>query len=132
MNDLDTTLHGLVETFVENLREAIRDHALLAFSGSSSTKKGPGRPKTVKSASAPKARAKVGRRSEEQIKKTLSDVLTFIKGHKGTRSEEIRKELGLSPTQTGDALLRLLDSKAPGGKRISKKGKRRATSYAAV
>jgi hypothetical protein len=134
MADLDATIRRLVDNFVEELtglvRQAAVDAAVSALKGTGGSVKVGGRRAAKRSG--PKTRAKGGRRSPEEIKKTLGKVLRYIKENKGTRSETIRKELGLSATQTGDALLRLLDPKGPTGKVIAKKGSRRSTTYSAV
>ena len=59
--------------------------------------------------------------------RTVGTVLGYIKAHPGSRSEVIKKALGMAPPQMGDALKRLVASKS-----VKTKGQKRATTYFAT
>ena len=127
MPDLETEIRSRVESFVEELTVLVRQSAVdaavnaLRGSGGSVVKAGRG---GLKASGSKVGKGKGNRRSPGQIKRTLSKVLAHVKAHEGARAEDVRKALKLTPTQTGDALTRLLKAKS-----IKSKGERRATVY---
>jgi hypothetical protein len=135
MANFDTQIRSMIDSFVNNLTQAIRaatvESAVQALQSSGPViRRGPGRPagslNVTRSAPSARMGGKRIRRSADQIESMKSEVLSFVKKNEGARAEEIRKALGLSPVQTGDTLRRLMGEKA-----IKSKGQKRATTYSA-
>jgi hypothetical protein len=151
---LKNAIEGLAQQFTAGILAAIRSASLedlLADSGAAS-KRGPGRPAKVVTASppapakkrgrgrprksaspaaaaaTPKKRAKGGRlarRSPEDIEKVIGLITKALTGAgKGLRSEELQKALKLDKKEITGPLTQALAAK-----KISKKGEKRATTY---
>jgi hypothetical protein len=138
---LRTSLNDLASNFANGVLAAIRGASLedlLAESGGA-RRRGPGRPRgssTTKSAptaaraSAParKPAGRLQRRTPEQIAKSLAQVVALVKTKKaGLRSEEIQKALELDKREVPRILYEGLR-----GKKLKKKGQKRATVYSVV
>jgi len=81
-------------------------------------KRGPGRPRGRKS-------GRLARRSPEQIAQVVEAVVGALKKNKaGMRSEQLQKLLNLDKKEISGPLNEALE-----GKKITKKGQRRATTY---
>src|ERR1700733_906679 len=80
-------------------------------------KRGPGRPR--------KKSGRVARRSPEQIAQVVESIVGALKKQKaGMRSEQLQKLLGLDKKEISGPLAEALE-----GRKITKKGERRATTY---
>ena len=147
MPTLKSSIASLAENFSAGVLAAIRSASLeeiLAGGGAGSAKRGPGRPKTATNGAAvarggggqpdplsTPTRAKRGkggrlaRRSPEQIAQVVESIVGALKKSKdGLRSEQLQKLLKLDKKEISGPLAEALD-----GKKISKKGQRRATTY---
>jgi hypothetical protein len=81
-------------------------------------KRGPGRPRGSKN-------ARLARRSPEQIAAVVESIVGALrKNARGMRSEQLQKLLNLDKREIAGPLSDALD-----GKKITKKGQRRATTY---
>jgi hypothetical protein len=81
-------------------------------------KRGPGRPRGRKS-------GRLARRSPEQIAAVVESIVVALKKNKaGLRSEQLQKLLSLDKKEISGPLNEALE-----GKKITKKGQRRATTY---
>jgi hypothetical protein len=81
-------------------------------------KRGPGRPRGRKS-------GRLARRSPEQIAQVVESIVGALKKNKtGMRSEQLQKLLSLDKKEISGPLNEALE-----GKKITKKGQRRATTY---
>ena len=81
-------------------------------------KRGPGRPRGRKS-------GRLARRSPEQIAQVVEAIVGALKKNKaGMRSEQLQKLLSLDKKEISGPLNEALE-----GKKITKKGQRRATTY---
>jgi hypothetical protein len=89
-------------------------------------KRGPGRPRGAQSAqSGHKKSGRLARRSPEQIAQVVESIVGALKKQKaGMRSEQLQKLLSLDKKEISGPLAEALD-----GKKITKKGERRATTY---
>jgi hypothetical protein len=86
--------------------------------GAAPAKRGPGRPRGKKS-------GRLARRSPEQIAQVVESVVGALKKNKnGMRSEQLQKLLKLDKKEISGPL-----NEALAGKKITKKGQRRATTY---
>jgi hypothetical protein len=86
-------------------------------------KRGPGRPRGASSAN--KKSGRLARRSPEQIAQVVESIVGALKKQKaGMRSEQLQKLLSLDKKEISGPLAEALD-----GKKITKKGERRATTY---
>jgi hypothetical protein len=144
---LKNRINALAEEFSTGVLAAIRSASLeeiLAGGSGAPAKRGPGRPpKSSNGAAVAKGgggqpgqvstptRAKRGkggrlaRRSPEQIAQVVESIVGALKGNKsGLRSEQLQKLLKLDKKEISGPLAEALD-----GKKISKKGQRRATTY---
>lgn len=103
----------------EILSEGSRSHApAAARAPSEPAKRGPGRPRGKKS-------GRLARRSPEQIAQVVESIVGALKKNKtGMRSEQLQKLLSLDKKEISGPLAEALD-----GKKITKKGQRRATTY---
>jgi hypothetical protein len=89
-----------------------------AASAAEPAKRGPGRPRGRKS-------GRLARRSPEQIAQVVESIVGALKKNKaGMRSEQLQKLLGLDKKEISGPLNEALE-----GKKITKKGQRRATTY---
>jgi hypothetical protein len=147
MSNLKSQIAALAETFSAGVLAAIRSASLediLAGGGAGPAKRGPGRPSKSSNGAAVArggggqpdplgvpTRSKRGkggrlaRRSPEQIAHVVESIVGALKQSKeGMRSEQLQKVLKLDKKEISGPL-----AEALGGKKISKKGQRRATTY---
>ncbi len=145
--NLQNSIAALAQTFAASVVAAIRSASLeeiLTESGRGGrttsavpAKRGPGRPKTVAAptnGAAPKAAvaakpAKKGgrlpRRSEEDLQKVVGAIVGALKqAPEGLRSEHLQRILKLDKKEITGPLTLALE-----GKKISKKGQKRSTTY---
>ncbi len=155
MSNLRSALNTITSQFIDNVLAAMRNASLqdiAAETGARSTatstttttaapKRRAGRkPAAAAEAAAPAAEApakgrggrssarkggRLARRSPEDLAKVVDQIVAVLEKHPdGLRAEEIREAIGVSakelPRPLGDAL---------DGKRITKKGQKRATTY---
>ncbi len=81
-------------------------------------KRGPGRPRG-------KSTGRLARRSPEQIAQVVESIVGALKKNKtGMRSEQLQKLLSLDKKEISGPLAEAIE-----GKKITKKGQRRATTY---
>ncbi len=154
MSNLRSALNTITSQFIDNVLAAMRSASLqdiAAETGARSTaasastgaapKRRAGRkPAAAAEAAAPAAEApakgrggrasarkggRLARRSPEDLAKVVDQIVAVLEKHPdGLRAEEIRAAIGVSakelPRPLGDAL---------DGKRITKKGQKRATTY---
>jgi len=81
-------------------------------------KRGPGRPRG-------KSTGRLARRSPEQIAQVVESIVSALKKQKaGLRSEQLQKLLSLDKKEISGPLAEAIE-----GKKITKKGQRRATTY---
>ena len=128
MPTLHSQLNDLANTFAASVLLAVRRVPLEDLLGETgherrSSPRGPRR-----SAPAPRGkRARLARRSPEDIAKTLTSIVSLLKGKKaGLRSEQIRAALKLDKREMPRVLKMGLAKKA-----IRSKGQKRATVYSA-
>ncbi len=122
-------IDSIIQRFVVELREAIREEGLNAFSAALGG--GPETPKRKSSAGpvrisfpTPKKRAKGAKRTPEELASLTASVLSAIKKTPGQRAEQLAQTLGIS---TKDLALPV--DKLKGEKAIKTKGVRRGTTY---
>jgi hypothetical protein len=147
MASLKSTIASLAENFSAGVLAAIRSASLeeiLAGGSASTAKRGPGRPPKSSNGAAvarggggqpdplsTPTRAKRGKggrlahRSPKQIAQVVESIVGALKKSKdGMRSEQLQKLLKLDKKEISGPLAEALE-----GKKISKKGQRRATTY---
>lgn len=76
---------------------------------------------------APKKAGKMGRRSPSEIEATTHKILAYIKANPDSRSEAIKKALGIGKPEWLLPIQRLIESK-----QVSMKGHKRAATYSAL
>jgi hypothetical protein len=137
---LKNRISVLAEEFSAGVLAAIRSASLdeiLAGGSVAPAKRGPGRPpksnggatesaKAAPTKPAPKTKGgRLARRSPEQIAEVIESIVGALKKSKdGMRSEQIQKVLKLDKKEIFGPLNEALE-----GKKITKKGQRRATTY---
>ncbi len=126
MRDLNVQIRDLIESFVEDLSERVRQAALesvrASFGGAQSrAKRGPGRPPKALGAS---RRSKGQKRDPKELEALVSRLNSAIKSKPGLRIEEIAKGLGTTTKE-----LALPAKKLIAEKMIRTTGNRRATKY---
>ena len=139
---LQSALHDLASNFADAVLTAVRSASLqelLAGSSAVEPRRSPGRPRgsaatksapTTARASAPvrKPAGRLRRRTPEEIAKSLAQVVALVKTKDtGLRSEEIQKALKLDKREVPRILHEGLR-----GKKLKKKGEKRATVYSAA
>jgi hypothetical protein len=144
MTTLKSKIASLSDAFAAGVLAAIRsaslDEILAGGGAGGAAKRGPGRPPKVpasapasaalKAAKAPKTakRGKGGRlarRSPSDIEHIVGLIVAKLGEHKdGLRSEQLQKELKLDKKEITGPL-----NQALAGKKISKKGQKRSTTY---
>jgi hypothetical protein len=155
MSNSENRIRELVDSFVNELSQVIRDTAvtdiLTVLDGlapehrsrtvrPSATRRKVGRPRKTEAApkeevkprpqkgrkvkSRPAARKPGEKRSPEEIARTTAKLLAHVEAHPGQRIEEIGKQLAVATRDLALPVQRLMAQK-----RISTKGKRRATKY---
>jgi hypothetical protein len=114
MSALQSKIEHLASEFANGVLEAIRGSSLEELSS--------GERKSTK----PIAKTgRLARRSDEDIEKVIGRIVTLLRGKpNGLRAEQIREELDLDAKELPRPLADALYSK-----RISKSGKKRATTY---
>ena len=138
---LKNRISSLAEEFSAGVLAAIRSASLdeiLAGGSAAPAKRGPGRPpkangaittessKAAVSKPAPKKKGgRLARRSPEQIAEVVESIVGALKKSKdGLRSEQLQKALRLDKKEISGPI-----NEALAGKKITKKGQRRATTY---
>jgi hypothetical protein len=145
-NSLRSNIQAAAAVFTSSVLDAIRGASLeelLAESGASGGRRGPGRP--PRAAAAPAAAAGGGRRasaagprsarsgrlkrrSAEDIAAALDRVVVLVKKHKaGLRAEQIREQLRMQSKEMPRVLKEGLSKK-----KLKAKGQKRATTYTAA
>ena len=131
---LRSQLASLAETFASSVLAAIRGASLddLLSEAQGAPRSGrKERPRTADGAPLPhrpSRKGRLGRRSPEDIAKTLAQVVALVQGKKtGMRSEEIRKALKLDVREVPRVLKEGLKTK-----KLKSKGHKRATTYYAA
>ncbi len=135
MSTLHQTINGLAAEFAHNLLRALRNASLeeiLAETASGHAAVGGGRRRgrpAGAAAAAPAARGRrLRRRSVGDINAVVQRIVALLKSNKkGLRAEEIRVKLGLDRREIPRPLAEALSKKL-----VSKKGKKRATTYFAA
>jgi hypothetical protein len=140
MSTLRTALNDLASNFADAVLAAIRGASLqelLAESGGAPPRRGPGRPRGSSTKSAPtaarssarahKPAGRLRRRTPEEVAKSLAQVVALVRKSTGMRTEEIQKALKLDKREVPRILHEGLK-----GKKLKKKGQRRATVYSAA
>jgi hypothetical protein len=128
---LRSQLDAIASTFANQIMAALRGASLQELVGSQGDGRsgraagGGGMPDPL---SVPKRQGKngrLGRRSAEEIAKSLDKIVLLVKTHKnGMRAEEIRSKLGMQPKE----MPRIL-KEGIAKKKLSTKGQKRATTY---
>lgn len=123
-------IETLIHQFVIDLKEALREEGLNAFSvalgaapvATPKKKSGPVRI----SFATPKKRAKGAKRPPEELAQLTAAVLSAIKKNPAKRAEQLAQILGITTKE-----LALPIDKLKGEKAIKTKGQRRGTTYTA-
>jgi hypothetical protein len=124
---LRAKLDALASAFADDVVSAIRGASLQELLGTPAAKSRPLGGGRAPKAAPPKAKAsgRLPRRSAGDIAAALSDVVALVKKHKnGLRAEEIRVNLALQAKELPRILKEGLSAK-----KLSKKGRKRATVY---
>jgi hypothetical protein len=126
MSSLRSTLNDLASTFADGVLRAIKGASLedlLAESGAA--RRGPGRPRGS-SPARPTRFGRLARRSPDQIKAVLDQVVSAIRSTrgKGLRAEQIRAQLGLQAKEMPRVLREGVASR-----KLKSKGQKRSTTY---
>jgi hypothetical protein len=131
---LRSNLAVLAASFANDVLDAIRGASLeelLAETGGSGGRRGPGRPRgsrTAPSTTRGRKSGRLARRSPEQIAKALDQVVALVKGKKeGLRAEQIRAALKMESKEMPRVLKEGLAKK-----KLKAKGQKRATTYTTV
>lgn len=133
-------IQAIVQTFIDQIKAALAEEssaairaALSGTNGGIETstqfapRRGPGRPPgSAKPGPSPKARAKGGKRTPEELEGQATAFLNYVRKNPAQRIEQISKAIGISTKDLALPVIKLLQDKA-----ISKKGNRRATTYSA-
>lgn len=124
-------LNNLRDQLRAEIREEIRAELIANLGGSApvavaATVPAPASKAKTSKPKAPKAKtkAKGEKRAPEEIAKTMSSVLSYVKQHPGSNAEAIKKSLGVELSVVVLPIQKLLASRA-----ITRKGHRRATRY---
>ena len=129
-SSLRTQLDALASHFADEILATIKSASLheLAAGGRTSvaTSKGVSAGRVPAMASArSEASGRLARRSMEEIVKAVDKIVLLVKTHKeGMRAEDIRKTLGLQPKEMPRILKHGITAK-----KLSTKGRKRATTY---
>ena len=130
MSTLHQTINQLASEFAHSLVRALRNASLdeiIAETHSSHSAGGARRGRPAASAgSAPRRRSgRLHRRSQGELDAVVNKIVALLKGNKkGLRAEEIRTKLHLDRREIPRPLAEALKKKL-----VSKKGKKRATTY---
>ena len=122
MSSLRTAIEALASAFASDVLAALKSASFEEVASLGGTRRGPGRP--VGSGRRGGGGGKRRRRSMKDIVSALDDVVKVVTSAKdGLRAEEIREKLGLQSKELPRVLKEGLSTK-----RLSKKGKKRATT----
>jgi hypothetical protein len=131
---LHSQLQHLAASFADSVLAAIRGASLeelLAESGSHRASHGTAQgfrkpaPAMAARVAPAKSSGRLRRRSPEEIAKTVDQVVSLVKKHKGgLRAEQIRVELGLQAKEMPRVL-----KEGVAAKKLASKGQKRATTY---
>jgi hypothetical protein len=138
MSNLNAAIQKLSETFASDIVHAIRSMSLeeiasLSGGGGGHVRRGPGRPRKARHASAthhaaparPRHSKRLARRSTADLSKMVNKIVSLVKSHKkGINAEGIRAALKVPRKELPRPMAMALDSK-----KIRKKGRKRATMY---
>lgn len=145
MTDIQHEIDTRVRSFVADLQALFGRHAIAAFQqavagGGKAPAAAPAAAKATKAAKGPKAKpaaakrggggkaaSTTGRRSQDEIEKTIARVLEYITANPGSRMEGINKGLGLPTKRLTRPISKLLSKGA-----IRREGQKRATTYFAA
>ena len=143
MADLKTVIAQLASNLAAEVVAAVRQMSLaeLAGLGDKARRRGGG-PRKVrarggvehpnKTPTGKRRRAR-HRRSPEQLKRVADEIVAIVKAHpKGINAEAIKTEMGIKHGNVGAKVFTRPLSVALASKRITKKGKKRATIYFAA
>jgi hypothetical protein len=133
MSTLHQTINSLAAEFAQSVLRAVRNASLDELVSGTQAGGGGGRRRGRPAASAgggghaaPKRRSgRLHRRSQGELEAVVHKIVALLKANKkGLRAEEIRAKLHLDRREIPRPLAEALKTKA-----ISKKGKKRATTY---
>ena len=135
MSSLRTTIESLASEFAASVLDALRSASLDELAGvagrSTSSRRGPGRPRSDASegpAAAPKRRGRggrLGRRSPGDITRMIESIVDALqKNGSGLRAEQLREALGVEAKELPRPLAEAISTG-----RITKSGQKRATTY---
>jgi len=129
MSTLHATINSLASEFAHSLLRALRNASLdEIISETSAGHASGGRRATAAAAAAPGRRrggGRLRRRSEKDIQAVVGRIVSLLQANKkGLRAEDIRQKLGLDRREIPRPLAEALRKKL-----VSKKGKKRATTY---
>ena len=129
MPNIDTEIRAVVDSFVEQLRTLIRRAALEsvqdALGDRGAAPRGP-KPKNAPSRVVAVGRGKGQKRSSEELEELVRKLHSHVAKNPGQRIEEIGRALGVATKELMLPVKKLLAEK-----KFSKKGQKRATTYAA-
>jgi hypothetical protein len=124
---LQATITQATETFLSTVLAGIRQATLEEIQEIPSAIKGAvSAVASVRNVAAAKMGVRLKRRSPEQIQETLGKVLGLLLTKGAMRSEDIRRELGLLPSELPRVLKEGIKTK-----QLKAKGQKRATTYSA-
>lgn len=131
MSTLHQTINQLASEFAHSLVRALRNASLDEIIAETHSSHGAGggrrgRPASASAGSAPRRRSgRLHRRSQGELDAVVNKIVALLKGNKkGLRAEEIRTKLHLDRREIPRPLAEALKKKV-----ITKKGKKRATTY---
>ena len=131
MSTLHQTINSLASEFAHALLRALRNASLDEIIAETHAGHSAGGGRRGRAAAAPAAGrprrsgGRLRRRSQTDINGVVTKVVALLKAHKkGLRAEEIRAKLGLDRREIPRPLAEALKKKL-----VSKKGKKRATTY---
>lgn len=137
MSNLHQTINSLAADFAHELLRALRgaslDEILAETAPGHAGARGRGRraaPAAAAEQAAPapsgrRRRGRLHRRSPKELEAVVGRIVSLLQGHKnGLRAEDIRTKLGIDRREIPRPLAEALKKKL-----ISKKGKKRATTY---
>jgi len=130
---LHATLNALASQFAHDLLRALRAASLDDIIAETSTEHvKSARPQSTKVVGARAKNGKRIRRSPVQLQVLADHIVALVLKHpKGIRAEELKRAMGVAPGNVGAKVFTKPLAVALASKRISKRGNRRATIYAA-
>jgi hypothetical protein len=137
MSNIQTQIHVLARSFVDQVVEVLRGASLRDLVSHEGASSGGGRPvrstasstssapAAVPAAKAARPNERLARRSADEIQATLDKIVALLKKHKdGLRAEEIRSNLDMLAKEMPRILKEGLSTK-----KLTSKGQKRATTY---